>query len=456
MKEYLDQNFILPISNGVLVEEYEVLQCIGRGGFGTTYLCHDKNLNRKCVIKEYTPQRNAFRNSNSTLSPILFEEYNRGLREFLLEAQNLALFNHPNIVKINRYFEANSTGYLVMDFESGESLRSIIQKRQSSFEEFEIESIIIPLCDGLEQLHKNHLIHRDINPENIVVKSNGSPILIDFGAVGNLKIVDEKDYKIYITPHYAPIEQYDTMFPQGNWIDIYALGATMYEMIAGFPPPHALSRIENDSIESIKEIGRGKYGIQLLELIERSLNLDYQERPQSLREFLNFYHFDKFKTIRYIAHSIIGKAINHFLNFTKPNNGLVIDEFVSFIVGFSVLDMTWRIGNGRLLDSNLYDKIVDSKIVDESLEEFKNAGFKTQKMAINPITIKSRLEEYAATYLLDRQEENWNLRLTSKQCAMNCITDEFSNEREMFKGLLEEVVDRYRFRIKRELDKLYY
>lgn len=285
MHESYELKFIAPILNGTMIEEYKVLSFIGQGGFGTTYLCFDTNLSRKCILKEFTPQGIAYRLYNPFIAPILKKDFESGLNEFIVEAQHIALFNHPNIVRINRFFKSNSTGYFVMDFESGESLRQVIQKRNSSFDETEIATIILPLCNGLSQLHKQSLIHRDIKPDNIIIRSDGSPILIDFGAIGNLKSINPEHYKVYVTPHYAPIEQYDPRLPQGPWIDIYALGATVYELIAGIPPPNSLVRIKNDDLKSIKEIGRGNYGVQLLELIERSLNLDFKQRPLSINEY---------------------------------------------------------------------------------------------------------------------------------------------------------------------------
>lgn len=435
MKEYFDHRFIAPIMDGTVINEYQIIRCLGQGGFGTTYFCIDNNLKRPCVIKEYTPQRNAFRKVNPILQPINKPKFSMGLQDFLKEAQHLALFSHPNIVRINRYFNANGTGYFVMDFESGTSLRNILISRKAGLDEFEIESILLPLCDGLVQLHKKALIHRDIKPDNIILRSDGTPLLIDFGAIGDLTNLSPDDYKIYVTPHYAPLEQFNSSLPQGPWIDIYALGATLYELIAGFPPPSAIERAKKDVIKSAIEIGRGNYGTKLLELIDRSLSLDYVLRPKNIDEFLRFFKFDKYESLRNVVHSISFKAIQHFLNWANPNKGLVVEEFVSFITGFSVLELTWRLGKGKLLDKELFDKIIDQRLIDELLKEMTDSGFTLKNIFINVKTVKARLEEYAATYLLDREEENWTYSLTRKQCVKNCITQEFLSDKVGFIGL---------------------
>ena len=280
----INYSVIPPIKVGVVVYEYKILKVLGQGGFGTSYLCEDLNLNRKCVIKEYTPHSLAKRKINNELTykSLRYKDtFTEGLKDYLKEAQNMALFNHPNIVRINRFFKDNSTGYFVMDYEEGESLRDIIIRRKTKLKEYEIEEIVIPLCKGLKELHKRNLIHRDIKPENIIIRKNGSPILIDFGAIGNLASSQNKDYKIYLTPHYAPIEQYNRNLPQGPWIDIYALAATLYELISGFKPQNSIERINDDKIIPICEIGEGEYSIKLLSLIDKSLSLDLNLRPKS-------------------------------------------------------------------------------------------------------------------------------------------------------------------------------
>ncbi len=125
-RKHTGQDFINPISSDNSILEYRIIKTLGQGGFGTTYLCIDENLKRKCVLKEYTPHRIVYRDKSNQLKPIksnLSNSYEIGLSDFLKEARNVALFNHPNIVRINRYFNSNNTGYFVMDYEIGNSLR---------------------------------------------------------------------------------------------------------------------------------------------------------------------------------------------------------------------------------------------------------------------------------------------------------------------------------------------
>src|SRR5437773_1379756 len=105
-----------PLQSRARLAEYQILACLGQGGFGTTYLCTDTNLGRKCVVKEFTPRRLVVRMSDGRIiprHPTLNASYALGLRKFLEEARRLAQFSHPNIARILRFFEANQTAYFV-------------------------------------------------------------------------------------------------------------------------------------------------------------------------------------------------------------------------------------------------------------------------------------------------------------------------------------------------------
>jgi len=458
-KKDTKQDLITPLKAGSTINEYKLLSTLGQGGFGTTYLSLDLNLNRKCVLKEFTPHRIAVRSKSQEIKPKntrINNEYQQGISEFMKEAQSVALFNHPNIVRINRFFKTNNTGYFVMDYVEGNSLRQTMLTRKKGFEEFELEKLLLPLCDGLNQLHKRNLIHRDIKPENIIIRKDGTPILIDFGAVGDLNTINYEDYKVYLTPHYAPIEQYRPDLPQGAWIDIYALGATLYELISGIPPQTSVDRVLEDKLISIARIGQGRYGTKLLSLIDKCLFLDYESRPKDVNDFLSFWKIDKYKSLKNIINSTTIKANQHFINFASPNAGLVIDEFVCFIIGFSILDLTWRFGKGQLIDKELFDKLIDVDIANQCAESLKEVGFTTIYSTISSEMIKNRLEMYAAAYLLDRQEENWEYNLLRKQCAKNCLATDFDYDIHSFMGLIENIIDRYRGRMKSEFEKFYY
>ena len=445
------------LPKNTMLAEYEIVDFLGQGGFGTTYLCVDKNLGRNCVLKEFSPHQLVERQGNGKIKAKAWRyrgAYKRGLKGFLKEARSLARFNHPNIVRINRYFEANNTAYFVMDYESGISLRTILTQQENQFEEQEIEAIIEPLCNGLEQLHKIGLIHRDIKPDNILIRPCGEPVLIDFGAAIDLNDID---VEIVATPNYAPIEQYVARFPQGPWLDIYSLAATMYEMVSGYPPLQASRRIENDNLTPASEIGRGKYGDRLLGLIDKGLAIEPAERPQDIGEVLALLKIDNNRYLKQIIGGLSEKSIQHFLNWATPNNGLYTDELVAFFICFPIIDISWRIGKGsptKDLFLSLY-RSLDHNIIEKCHELVINAGFANQKRNLTLKTVESRIDEYSATYLLDRQAEKWTYKKTRYQCAKNCLAEDAKGDIDGFAGLMEDVIDRSRGRVKKEYNKAF-
>lgn len=454
-------NIVEPLKPGIVVADYSVELTLGQGGFGTTYLCRDNNLQRQCVLKEFTPHEIVMRGRNGELKAKSWrhrKELQSALKSFLSEAQKLARFSHPNIVRINRYFSANGTGYFVMDYEQGISLRSLIAQSEGRFEEREIEAILLPLCDGLKTLHDQGLIHRDIKPDNILVRPDGSPVLIDFGAAIDLATLRAGEFYVIATPRYAPIEQFDSRFPQGPWIDIYALSATIYELVCGQPPPQVEDRLgEKDPICPAQEIGRGRYGDQILCLIDQGLVVDFRERPRNIEDFMSSLRVDNNVYLRKVIIGISEKATQHFLNWAKPNDGLYVDEFVAFTISFPIIDLCWRIGKGtasKELFMSMY-RSLDHNSLAYCANLMCSAGFRAQRTALTLGMVESRVEEYAATYLLDRQAKDWTYEFTRKQCSRNCLASKAKEDTEGFEALMEDVIDRARGRVKKEFNKAF-
>ena len=175
-----------PLPLDTLIADYVVRRVIGHGGFGTTYLCEDKNLKKPFVVKELTPHALVMRRDNGMVAPrgslqrLAFE---RMRDAYLKEAQALAMFSHPHIARAVRYFEENNTAYLVMEYEAGRNLRAYLQDRGGVLTDHELEAIARPVCEGLHELHSVGLIHRDVKPDNLLIRQDGSPVLLDFGAV---------------------------------------------------------------------------------------------------------------------------------------------------------------------------------------------------------------------------------------------------------------------------------
>lgn len=285
------QNALAP---GTVIGGYRLDSILGAGGFGITYKAVEEPIGRPVAIKEYLPAGIAFREADgSTIRPLGSTEgetFEWGFSRFRDEARTLVTIDHPNIVRIHRYFEANGTGYLVMAFQDGSSLRDIL-KSGGPLSEDEILEIVYPLLDGLEAVHAHGFLHRDIKPGNIYIGSDGRPVLIDFGSARQALSSHTRNLTAVVSGGYSPYEQYESGGNQGPWTDIYALGGVMYRCIAGEMPTEAPSRLSAviaknnpDPLPSAAEIGAGKYDPDLLAAIDKCLSILEQDRPQTVAE----------------------------------------------------------------------------------------------------------------------------------------------------------------------------
>lgn len=453
-------DLVKPLPGGHKLLEYVIEGVLGQGGFGTTYLCHDEHLRRQAVVKEFTPHGLVRRAPDGNLAPIsngAASSFAKGRSQFLEEARKLALFRHPNIVRVNRYFEAHNTGYFVMDHEAGGSLRDIISNIGGPLSEQEIEGIVSPLCQGLAELHRFGLLHRDVKPDNIIVRPDGEPALIDLGAAVQYGSATKGPVPFVGTAAYAPLEQFDPGGNIGPWTDIYSMGAVMYEMVTGHSPTPARARMAGFGMTSASESGRGKYSDRLLGMIDKCLSLETDERPQSIRECSVLLQADQDERFRHLVNDIALKMAAHFCNWAKPNEGLRTEELVAFVAAFPAIDLSWRIGKG-LPGKDTAERLLNVTSLDGARycsEVFAEHGFPAKARPITASFVLGRLDEYAATYLLDRRQKEWHYELTLKQLAENCIAPTHDQDIPAFTGLMEDVVDRARGRVKKEFRKIY-
>lgn len=278
---------LISLPNGTeLVGDYRIDRVLGAGGFGITYLADELALARAVTIKEYFPSDFAVRAASREAVPRSQDcssDYRWGLDRFIEEAQTLARFDHPNIVRVYRYFRANNTGYMVLHFEEGQSLKSWLKGLNRAPRQKELDALVGPLLDALEFIHKADYLHRDIAPDNIIIRKSGQPVLIDFGSARGEIAAHSKTVSALVKPGYSPYEQYaETSRQQGPWTDIYALGATLYHAVTGKRPPDAPSRMVQDEIIPAREAAISAYRPGFLRAIDRALSLDIKDRPQSI------------------------------------------------------------------------------------------------------------------------------------------------------------------------------
>ena len=273
---------------GYELDGYHIEGVLGAGGFGITYRARETAIKRTVAIKEFLPAGIAMRGGDGAMvHPISSSDeefYEYGLERFRGEAETLVRFDHPNIVRVFRYFQANGTGYLVMQYVDGDSLEAILT-RAGTLTESEIREILDPILSGLDQVHAAGFLHRDIKPANIYIRADGAPVLLDFGAARLALGEKSKSLTAIISGGYAPFEQYSSTVKQGPWTDIYGLGATLYRAVAGRAPPDAMDRMAEDKLIPPRDAAAEGYGDDLLAAIDAALAMKGADRPQSIDAF---------------------------------------------------------------------------------------------------------------------------------------------------------------------------
>ena len=282
---------------GTRLEEFRLDVQLGAGGFGITYRAHDELLDKVVAVKEYLPRDFATRTAGSTVAPISdadARDYQWGLTRFLDEARTLARFDHPHLNKVRRFFEANGTAYMVLEYIHGETLAARLSREQR-LSEAALLRLLEEVLSGLADIHEAGYVHRDIKPGNLMLREeDGSAVLLDFGAARQAVGQRSKSITSILTPGYAPIEQYDSKADDvGPWSDIYALGMVAYKCVSGAGDgelPDAVTRGRSQrkggtDLASAAKAGKGRYSAKLLEAIDWAIEVDEEARPQGVGEW---------------------------------------------------------------------------------------------------------------------------------------------------------------------------
>lgn len=276
----------LPV--GTRLGDYRLDALIGHGGFGITYRAFDTQLAKFVAIKEYMPVEFATRRGDGQVAPRgsrFADDFTWGRERFLDEARALARFRHVHIVPVLRYFEANGTAYTVMEFEDGPSVAQLLRQPGRRLQPDEIRRLAEGMLSGLGAVHAQDFLHRDIKPSNVIVRRDGVPVLIDFGAARQAMGGRTRTLTSILTPQYAPIEQYATEGKQGPWTDIYATAAVLHHTVTGFAPPEAVSRVGVDPYRPLAATHADRFDPLLLSAIDRGLGFAPEQRPQSIAEW---------------------------------------------------------------------------------------------------------------------------------------------------------------------------
>jgi serine/threonine protein kinase len=182
---------------------------------------------------------------------------------------------------VMRFFEANGSAYMVMEFVDGAALPDWIKPRRP-LPYLELGALARSLLDGLEIVHKAGYTHRDVKPGNIYIRDDTTPVLLDFGSAR----MQASELTAVVSPGYAPFEQYHTQGNQGPWSDLYALAGVLYWIVTGNRPHEAAARVRNDTMPPALKAGdRNQYPASFLAAIDWALATHEGDRPQSVKEW---------------------------------------------------------------------------------------------------------------------------------------------------------------------------
>ncbi|MEO1542588.1 MAG: serine/threonine-protein kinase [Pseudomonadota bacterium] len=296
------QSHKLPV--GYKLQNYRILDVLGEGGFGITYLAQDEVLEQRVAIKEYFPGSLTNRNHDTQAVQTVNAEaqniFQWGLDRFLTEARILAQLNHPNIVRVLYFTSLNNTGYMVMQYEEGEPLDKWVKRYPDNrMPQAEVIALLDPITEALKVVHDLGIAHRDVKPANIYIRSAGTPVLLDFGAARNTVSGKSKTVAAIVSSGYSPMEQYSDVAEQGPWTDIYATAGVAYKLICAETPPDAPSRIDAelseraDPCRKLAQENLPGFDKSFLTGIDHGLAVRAKDRPQSIPEWREILGFDK-------------------------------------------------------------------------------------------------------------------------------------------------------------------
>ena len=282
----------LPI--GAMLAEFEIQGLLGVGGFGMVYRAYDHSLQRTVAIKEYMPAAIVGRAAGTFLtvrSSVDQSSFSAGLTSFVAEARLLARFDHPSLVKVYRFWEANNTAYMAMPLYVGMTLKEARSRMQSPPTEAWLRTVLWSVLEALKVLHESHTLHRDISPDNIFLQDIGPPVLLDLGSARRAVLDTSQKHTAVLKVNYAPIEQYADAVDlvQGPWTDLYSVAAVIHGCLCKEPPLPATFRVLRDRMPKIASVARTveehfgrSYSAEFVAAMDHALAIQPDARPQNV------------------------------------------------------------------------------------------------------------------------------------------------------------------------------
>ena len=269
--------------------KYTVGKVLGQGGFGITYKGGDLVLGRLVAIKELFLRDECVRHGAQVTIPpharVPAAEFDRATQRFVEEARTVARFNHLGIVGVHTMFEENGTAYMVMEYVHGRTLGHLLEANGGVMGERDAVTSVSALGPALKQLHRNGVLHRDLNPANVIMKDDGVAVLVDFGAARNFTADMTRNFSVFLTEGYAPLEQYGSRTRLGAYTEVYALGATLYHLLTGRVPVRAPDRVNGVALAEPRRVNV-RVGAKVSNAVMKAMAIRAPDRYQSVGDFL--------------------------------------------------------------------------------------------------------------------------------------------------------------------------
>lgn len=276
-----------PLPTGTRIGELTVQSVLGAGELGITYVTEHEKRSKRYALKEYFPRAIAQREGLAVRPnpQQAAEAYAWGLERFLSEARQLQEVRHPAVVAVLGVTQHGGTGYVGMAYEQGVDFSIWLHERKRIAPQEDLDAILGPLLEGLAKAHEAKVFHFDLTPDSIIVRENGTPVLVDFGVFrvglrrrlppGNLK------EQVYAAPELLA----SAGGPIGPWTDIYSLAGLLYLAVAGKAPVSAVERASGAAMTPAATAAKGRYRAEFLAAIDAGLKLPPAQRPRAVADW---------------------------------------------------------------------------------------------------------------------------------------------------------------------------
>ena len=295
MQEPINKSNMLRVGT-MLRSIYRIESYLSSGGFGNTYVATNVEFDERVAIKEFFMKGISQRDGNQTSVSVSnrdnAQQFGEQREKFKKEARRLRKLHNDHLVRVHDLFEENGTAYYVMDYVNGENLSERLKRTGKPLSEADVWQIAPQVLDALRTVHEQGIWHLDLKPGNLMVDRQGTVKVIDFGASKQMSSKQggaTTSTAVSYTNGFAPREQMEQNLDKfGPWTDLYALGATLYNLLSGKHPP--LPTDIDDDTSADKHLALpfpSRVSQKMRNLVLWLMQTNRMRRPQNVDEVLS-------------------------------------------------------------------------------------------------------------------------------------------------------------------------